>query len=536
MRFFMPFLTALFAVMVTLPWLMRMAGRWRFVDIPDARKVHAGAVPRVGGIGMVFGTALAAALWLDLEPGLRTLLGAIGLLSVFGILDDRYDLDYRLKFLGQSLAVAWVVGSGEAVIRRLGLPGLDALPDALAYPLSFLFLLGTTNAMNLSDGLDGLAAGLGILSLAAIAYLADLAGGDGVVALAAAIAGAILGFLRYNTHPAMVFMGDTGSQFLGFTIGVLAVSTTQEVNTAVAGALPLLILGLPVVDTLLVMGERIARRVSPFKPDRNHFHHKLLSLGFDHHEAVLAVYALQALFTALAVFLRYETDGLVWGVYAALCLGLMAFFPVALGLRWRIRALAQGHRSPLARHWENLVGSPRLERTVFHAATLALLAALWTGSLAGRGVDADLGGYALSALLVWTLAAAAGHRAWAERPALYSCVILAVYLLRGTEGWNYGDYAVGALAVLVGLGVRLSRRYFSATASDSLVFFVLVAAATVPDSPASGHARLGVEAAVVLYGLEYLLRRGGGTTRALLWGSVASLAVVAVRGLGGALG
>ncbi len=530
----MPFLTALFIVMVTVPLSMKLAWRWRFVDLPDARKLHAAAVPRVGGIGMVLGTVLAVALWLEIDAGLRVVLAGIGLLCLFGILDDRWDLDYRLKFLGQALAVWIVVGCGDVVVRRLELFGAHALPDALAYPLSFLFLLGTTNAMNLSDGLDGLAAGLGILSLAAIAYLADLAGGDEAVAVAVAIIGAVLGFLRYNTHPAMVFMGDTGSQFLGFSIGVLAILATQKVNTAIAGALPVLILGLPVVDTLLVMADRVSRRVSPFKPDRNHFHHKLLSLGFDHCEAVLAIYALQALFIGLAVLLRYESDGLILGVYAALFAGLAAFFPVALGLRWRIRIFTQGYKSPLTHHWENLAGGQRVERAAFHGSTLALILVLAMGSFAGTGVGADLGACALGVLLAWLLAALARALPLVERPALYSCVILAVYLIGdgGQAGWwRYGHYAVVALGCLVGIGVRLSRRYFSVTPSDFLVLFMLVAAASLPVFSGTNHARLGVEAAVVLYGLEYLPRRRGGASLALRCGGMLALAVVAARGL-----
>jgi UDP-GlcNAc:undecaprenyl-phosphate GlcNAc-1-phosphate transferase len=538
MPFFMLFLTALFIAMVTVPLLMRLAGRLRFLDLPDARKVHTSAIPRVGGIGMVLGTVAAVMLWRDTDPTLRVIFLGVGLLSAFGIADDRQDLDYRLKFLGQFIAVLIVVSCGGVVVRRLGLFGVESLPDGVAYPLTVLFLLGTTNAMNLSDGLDGLAAGLGVLSLAAIAYVAELSGGDTVIALSVAIIGAILGFLRYNTHPAVVFMGDTGSQFLGFSAGVLAVLATQKINTAVSGTLPLLILGLPVVDTLLVMGERIARGVSPFKPDRNHFHHKLLALGFDHYEAVLLIYAVQALFILLACLLRYESDGLILGVYAVLFGGLGVFFPVARGLRWRIRALSHGGPSPLARGLETLAGKRGVERAAFHGVALGLLVLLLAGSLAGRRVGADLGVYAAAVLAVWSGAAVAGLRrlALVERPALYSCVILVIYLLAVSDSdppaWErHGHTLVIALAVLVGLGARLSRRYFGVTPSDFLVLFVLVAASTLPVFSGVNYARLAVEAAVVLYGVEYVLRRLDGPSRLLRGGGMLALAVVAARSL-----
>ena len=154
-------------------------------------------------------------------------------------------------------------------------------------------LVGITNAINLSDGLDGLAGGVTFLSLAAIAVLTYIAVDAGFMLLATmSIMGSILGFLRFNTFPARIFMGDGGSQFLGFSAGVLAILLTQSSNTALSPALPLLILGLPILDTLMVMGERIYEGRSPFVADRKHIHHRLLALGFHHYEAVVTIYAL----------------------------------------------------------------------------------------------------------------------------------------------------------------------------------------------------------------------------------------------------
>jgi UDP-GlcNAc:undecaprenyl-phosphate GlcNAc-1-phosphate transferase len=537
MQLLILFLTSLFIAMATVPLLMKLAGRLRFVDLPNERKVHTSAIPRVGGIGMVLGTLATLLLWLEADPTLRMVCLGVGLLSAFGIADDRLDLDYRLKFLGQFLAVMIVVGLGGVVVRRVELLGPGLLPGWFAYPLTVLFLMGTTNAMNLSDGLDGLAAGLSVLSLAAIAYLADLAGGETVIAVAVATIGSILGFLRYNTHPALVFMGDTGSQFLGFSAGVWAVLVTQEVNTAISGALPLLILGLPVVDTLLVMGGRIARRVSPFKPDRNHFHHKLLSLGFDHYEAVLAIYALQATFILLACLLRYESDAAILAIYLALFLAIGAFFPLAQGLRWRLRRLAQGKPSPLARVLESLARSPRLEQAAFHAVASALPLLLLAGSLAAPAVRADIGVSAAAVLVAWAVAVLSKARGLAvlERPALYLGVILVVYLVgiagpeRPALERHAQNLAMG-LAAMVGLGSRLSRRYFSVTPSDFLVLFVLVAAASLPVFSGVNYARLAVWTAVALYGVEYVLRRREGPSRRLRAGGMLALAVVAARG------
>jgi UDP-GlcNAc:undecaprenyl-phosphate GlcNAc-1-phosphate transferase len=539
MQLFMLFLTALFVAMVTVPMLMKMAGRLRFVDQPNDRKVHVAAIPRVGGIGMVLGSIVAVLLWMEIDGMFQRLFLGVGVLSLFGMLDDRYDLDYRIKFLGQFLAVLIVVGAGGLLIRRLGLGGLDPLPDWIAYPLTVFFLLGTTNAMNLSDGLDGLAAGLSVLSLACIAYLAALVvDGSAVIAVSSATIGAILGFLRYNTHPAVVFMGDTGSQFLGFSIGALSVLLTQETNTVISGTLPLLILGLPVVDTLLVMGDRMGRGVSPFRPDRNHFHHKLLVLGFDHYEAVLAIYGLQALFVLLAFFLRYESDIVILGVYGGLFGGLAVFFPVAQGLPWRIRALSHGGKSPLARGLEYLGRTCWVEAAAFHGVGLALLALFLAGSFAAGRVGSDSGAFAAVALAIWWVGALGLRRRPlpVERLGLYSCVVLATYLIEANSPdqpdlERCGRVLVVALAFMVGLGARLSRRYFSVTPSDFLVLFVLVVAASLPVFSALNYARLAVEAAVVLYGVEYVLRRLERPSRLLRGGGMLALAAVAVKGL-----
>jgi UDP-GlcNAc:undecaprenyl-phosphate GlcNAc-1-phosphate transferase len=536
-QLFILFLTALFIAMVTVPLLMRLAERFRFVDLPDPRKVHTSAIPRVGGIGMVIGTVLTVALWLKIDPTLGTVLVGIGALSLFGIADDRHDLDYRWKFLGQFIAVLIVVVFGGLLIRELGPVGL--LPGWIAYPLTILFLVGTTNAMNLSDGLDGLAAGLSVLSLAAIAYLAELAGGEAVIGIAIATIGAIFGFLRYNTHPAVVFMGDTGSQFLGFSAGVLAVMVTQDVNTAISAALPLLIMGLPVVDTLLVMGERIAAGTSPFRPDRRHFHHKLLALGFDHYESVLAIYSIQALFILLACFLRYESDLLILGVYLGLVAAIGLFYPVAQALRWRLRALSQKERSLVARSLDAIARRRWAERAGL-VLTVALVAALLLGGgLVSAPVARESAVLAAAILAVWVLSLAVRlpSLAGVDRPALYAAVLLVIYLIGMNKAvqpelQQYADVLVVALAVVVGFGVRFSRSFFLLTPSDFLVLFILVAASTLPVFSAVNYARLAVEAAVVLYGVEFALRRPGWSARLLRGAGMLALAGAAARGFG----
>lgn len=534
---FFAFLTALFVSMVLVAVLAHFARRFNFVDLPDPRKVHTVPIPRVGGIGMVLGAAVAVLAWSDPGSSLRAFLAGVMVLSLFGIWDDRADLDYRLKFAGQSLAVAIVMAEGGVLIEHLPWLEADGLPGWAAYPLTFFFLLGATNATNLADGLDGLAAGLSLLSLACIAYLADLGGngsGDEVILAAVAIMGATLGFLRYNTHPAQVFMGDTGSQFLGFSLGVLVLLLTQRVNTALTPGLALLVLGLPIIDTLAVMGQRLARGLSPFKPDRNHFHHKLLSLGFDQYEAVLAIYAIQALFVVAAYLLRYQSYGWLALLYGSLATGIVLFYPLAQRLGWQLHPRRV---SPLARGVRFLLATGHLDSLPQRLLGLAIPAFLVAGAALGAKVDRDLG-YLIAAIMPLAL----GCRllrlplaAWAERLALYSGVILVVYALEaaaplaGTAAQAGLRYFFLALAGLIAVGVRFSRAYFSVTPSDFLVLFILLAAANLPAPGAAQYARLAIRAAVVLYGLEFVLRGRQGVHLALWAGTLAALAVLGVR-------
>jgi len=322
MLLFSAFLVALVVTMALIPPLMRVADRWSVVDIPNERKIHTGAIPRIGGMAMVVGACIPILLWLPHTDTVFAFLTALLILLVFGAWDDSSELDYRLKFIGQFLAVFVIVFWGNVNIAVFPFAGMDPVPTYLSIPVTIVFLVGVTNAVNLSDGLDGLAAGVALLSLAAIALLANLAGGDVIVMASFVVAGTIFGFLRYNTYPARIFMGDTGSQFLGFTVGVLSIMLTQQVSTALNPLLPLFLVGLPIVDTLFVMTRRISEGRSPFAADKTHMHHRLLSLGMAHYEAVSIIYVSQLAFLLTAFLLRYQVDSVVFAAYLGLT-GLM---------------------------------------------------------------------------------------------------------------------------------------------------------------------------------------------------------------------
>ena len=324
------FILALCLSTLALPMLIKHAAAWGLLDAPDARKHHVGLVPRVGGLAIAMGTLLSATIWSFGDSAyVGFLLGSL-VIVLFGLLDDRNNLDYRLKFAGQIVAALIVVGFG---IRLTVVPFIGAeMISAVLIPLTVIFLLASTNAFNLLDGLDGLAAGCGILSLAAIGALALTSPeGGSVILIAAAALGGILGFLRYNTHPAIVYMGDAGSQFLGFAIGALAILLIEGSGGQLSPALALPMLGLPVIDTALVMATRIRQGRSPFSPDRNHIHHRLLARGLSHREAVAAIYLAQTMLVASAIILRHQSDLVVLSVYSA---------QYASSVRWGISCCA----------------------------------------------------------------------------------------------------------------------------------------------------------------------------------------------------
>ncbi|NNM00339.1 MAG: undecaprenyl/decaprenyl-phosphate alpha-N-acetylglucosaminyl 1-phosphate transferase [Gammaproteobacteria bacterium] len=358
MILFFTFIVAMFITMVLIPPLMLSARRLDILDVPDARKVHTAPIPRIGGVAMVAGMVAPVLMWSSLPAEILALLLGVGVILFFGVVDDRQELDYRFKFGGQALAIAIAIFYGNIKILYIPFMGLDPLPDIIAIPLTAFALLGITNAINLADGLDGLAGGTCRLSFATIGLLAFLAGDSTILLICLAVTGSIMGFLRFNTHPAQVFMGDGGSQFLGFVVGVLAILLTQQVNPALSPAMPLLLLGLPILDTFIVMGQRLLDGSSPFKPDKRHIHHKLLALGFDQYEAVGSIYIAQAVLVTLAFVFRYASDLLNMVLFAVFFVGVLTFFRIAEGLRWRLhRQLGPDARTPVARLIKNLKSS-----------------------------------------------------------------------------------------------------------------------------------------------------------------------------------
>jgi UDP-GlcNAc:undecaprenyl-phosphate GlcNAc-1-phosphate transferase len=330
----MPFLSTLFISLVLtiamIPVLSSLAVRWHLLDVPDERKVHEIPVPRCGGIAMAMGALLPSLYWYSESPFIVSFLAAAAVIVIFGLTDDVMALSPRWKLLGQIIAALVVIHWGGVKIVSLGelLPGGMLLPSWLSIPLTLFVIVGVTNAINLSDGLDGLAGGISLLAVCCIGYLAYITQRYDIGMVCLALGGALFGFLRFNTHPASIFMGDSGSQFLGFSAITLSLTLTQQ-ELAFSPLIPLLLFGIPVLDTLNVMTGRIMSGRPPFSPDKTHFHHRLLAFGFVHSETVLFIYLIQAFLVTAAFFLRFQSEWLILSAYLLFSLAFLMFFRYA---------------------------------------------------------------------------------------------------------------------------------------------------------------------------------------------------------------
>jgi len=472
MLLFSAFLVALVVTMALIPPLMRAANSLSVLDIPDERKVHTGAIPRIGGMAMVVGACIPILLWLPHTAPTVAFLCALTVLLVFGAWDDSQGLDYRVKFLGQFLAVFIIVFWGKVTISVFPFAGMEPVSAWFSIPVTVVFLVGVTNAVNLSDGLDGLAAGVTLLSLGAIALLANLVNGDELTVVCFVVSGSIFGFLRYNTYPARIFMGDTGSQFLGFTLGVLAVMLTQRVNTALNPWLPLFLVGLPILDTIFVMTKRISEGRSPFAADKNHMHHRLLSLGLAHYEAVSVIYVIQLVFLLTAFLLRYHSDLVVFLSY----LGLIALILGALlFLQYSKPELKWGR---LTRHVVRIDSSARVRRWAVSTIQCGLTAYLLAGVALLPGVPADIAVSSLILLIILLI-----RLAWANqlrfislRLLVFPGIAFAVYLIHRDPAFMTllpPVLRISLLAVLLALMLVVIRstkdQTFRTTPTDLLV-------------------------------------------------------------------
>ena len=316
------FLIAISLSMMLIPILVRVAPSLGLVDEPGPRKVHHDVIPRVGGVAIFFGTIVPLLIWMPKTQLLFALVAALTILFLFGLWDDKSDINFRYKFLGQIAAAIIIVYWGGVEIHHFPFVEDYGLPSTLTKILTVILLVGVTNAVNMADGLDGLAGGTTMLAIGCVTVAAYLANDANAVVFGLALIGATLGFLRFNTYPARIFMGDSGSQLLGFSAGIMCILVTQQSNTALSPMMAILVLGLPLLDVFTVMAIRISEGRSPFSADNNHIHHMFLGIGYSHREAVFMVYAIQIVLVLTAYLMRYASDFLLLAIYIAFCVSL----------------------------------------------------------------------------------------------------------------------------------------------------------------------------------------------------------------------
>ena len=337
------FLLAGLVTPLLVPLTIRLARRVGAIDMPNARSLHEVPTPKLGGLAILAGVLIAGLIWLPWDAETRAILIGAVAISLLGFLDDVYDLGAVAKLLGQTAAVIIPVTAGVTVasftlpflgqvnpgsVHLLGLPGGGAVD--LGDVVTVIGIVAVINVINLIDGVDGLAAGVCAISAVTLAVIALSLERNAAGVLAALTAGASLGFLRHGFPPASTFMGDTGSNLLGYLLGVVAVQGALKTNAVIALFLPLIVLTVPILDTGFVVAKRLKYRRPIYRADRWHFHHRMANIGFSQRRTLAYLYGWTLVMAALALALRFvpysDNHGhfnAAWSAVMAIC-GLLA--------------------------------------------------------------------------------------------------------------------------------------------------------------------------------------------------------------------
>jgi UDP-GlcNAc:undecaprenyl-phosphate/decaprenyl-phosphate GlcNAc-1-phosphate transferase len=308
------FLTSLIISFIATPYVKNLAVKVGAVDAPNQRKVHTRIMPRMGGLAIYIGYLVAFFLFVpytSLSEMLGIFIGST-IVMVVGMLDDKYQLSPKWKLLGQLVATAIVVIPFGLKIGVVNLPYSGSIDFSsgwlfwLAIPITMFWIVGVTNAVNLIDGLDGLSAGVSAIAAGTMGVMALLMDDYKVATYCFVLLGAILGFLYFNFHPARLFMGDTGSLFLGFNLAALSIMGFKEA-LFVSFIIPIVVLGVPLWDTFFAIVRRIVNKKPISSPDKGHLHHCLLNMGLSHRSTVLTIYSISIFFGMMAILLTKTT-------------------------------------------------------------------------------------------------------------------------------------------------------------------------------------------------------------------------------------
>ncbi|MBT2757216.1 undecaprenyl/decaprenyl-phosphate alpha-N-acetylglucosaminyl 1-phosphate transferase [Mesobacillus foraminis] len=319
--FYMTLILCFVCSILITPMIKKLAFRLGATDKPNNRKVHEKIMPRMGGLVIYISFMLGILIMNpDSQYHLAIILGSVIIVAT-GILDDIFELSAKVKLFNQIAAALVVVLWGGVQVNFINLPFGGVLEfGVLAVPITIIWIVGVTNAINLIDGLDGLAAGVSSIALISISGMAIVMGDVYVMTIGFILLVSTLGFLFYNFYPAKIFMGDTGALFLGYMIAVLSLLGFKNV-AFISFIIPVIILGVPMTDTIFAIIRRLVKKAPLSAPDKSHLHHCFLDLGYTHKQTVLLIYAISAMFGLTAFIFSLTT---MWGSLLILTIILLA--------------------------------------------------------------------------------------------------------------------------------------------------------------------------------------------------------------------
>ncbi|RUM94655.1 MAG: hypothetical protein DSZ28_02050 [Thiothrix sp.] len=546
MILFASFIVSMLVSTLLIPAVKRFAFRFGFVDKPNSRKVHSHPMARIGGLAFILGALAPLLIWLPLDRAVIAYSAGALLIIVLALLDDKYDLSPLVKLVVQSIAAGIAIYFGDLGVHQFHLFWFDfTLSSYSSIAVTVIFILTVINGVNFSDGLDGLAGGMALLSLVALMMLSYRVGASDIVLICTVLAGGLLGFLLYNSHPAQVFMGEVGSQFLGYSLAVLTVYLTQAKTHIYSAFMPLLLIGLPLIDLLIVVLVRLVRKKSLFSADRSHIHHRLLDMNLKQHGSVFVLYLLQCISIGMALAFRFEGDTFVlflFGIFTLTIGGLFFIWETRgiPGVRY-VNAFIEGPVNRLNKHVVRL----DLGEWVQLISALAIIGYLLAGVIAVEAVGLKEG--LISVILFLFLAFFNSKPANERFPGffirfiLYLCtsgILFYVYL----ESSLIVDHKLGIdaffimLSLLILFGVHFSDddRLTPRPIDFLLILLVLIL-------PATSNERYGeqiywmvaIHLLVLFYGIEFVLLsyQGGKVVKYIQYWFAIPLGVFAIRGV-----
>ena len=542
MILFSTFLLSAIVTIIVMPILINLACKFKLVDMPNSRKIHCDPIPRIGGIAMAFGAFLPIILWAPMNRFVIAVLLGSSVLVIFGLIDDLKNIGFKSKFIGQIIAALIIILYGGLKIQSLGglIPGDYILPDWVSIPLTLLAVVAVTNAINLSDGLDGLAGGITLLTFLFIGYLAYLVKFQSFEVMALAMVGAIFGLLRYNTHPATVFMGDAGSQLLGFVAVTLTLAVTRR-SPQISPILSLLIIGLPIIDTISVMVQRMLEGRSPFKADKNHLHHKLMNLGLYHSESVILFYIIHAMLVCYAFIFRYESDRFLLVSFLLFAAAIILSIFVADDRGWRMKRypiIDKVIKGPFRKLREEHV----IIKISFKAVEIGFMSLLIFMCFLPKQIPVyfSIASLILLAiiLIIWRLKKKAVSII--VEVAIFLMIPFLIYLsetnvsyLKDTFLMKSYSFSFGVLIIFVLLTLKFTRRHgFKTTPMDFLILFIAIVLPNLPDERIRQWQMGFVATKIVVLFFTYEILKGElrMNTKKLVYTGVMALMIISIRG------